>query len=121
MANPNIVSVARILANTVTGSITTSNTVFHSNPASSGSVHKINSIIISNIDGTANADFDLIMNNNGSNTFMIKTVVVPADSTLVAFDKNSSFYLMENSSIGGVASAADDLQFTISLEQIYDA
>jgi hypothetical protein len=52
---------------------------------------------------------------------MIKTVVVPADSTLVAFDKNSSFYLMENSSIGGAASANSDLQFTISLEQIYDA
>ena len=121
MANPNIVSVARILANTVTGSITTSNTVFHTNPASSASVHKINSVIIANIDGSANADFDLILNNGGSNTFLVKTVVVPADATLVAFDKNSSFYLKENSTIGGAASANNDLQFTISLEQIYDS
>ena len=63
MANPNIVSVARILANTVTGSFTTSNTVFHTNPASSGAVHKINTVIVANVDGTANADFDLILNN----------------------------------------------------------
>ena len=121
MANPNIVNVARILANTVTGSITTSNTVFHSNPASSGSVHKINSIIIANVDGSANADFDIIINNGGSNTFLVKTVVVPADATLVAFDKNSAFYLKENSSIGGAASANNELDFTISLEQIYDS
>ena len=61
--------------------------MFHTNPASSGAVHKINSIIIANIDGSANADFDLIMNNAGSNTFLVKTVVVPADATLVAFER----------------------------------
>ena len=119
MANPNIVNVVRILANTVSGTFTTSNTVFHTIPASSGSVHKINSIAISNIDGAANADFDLILNNAGSNTFIIRTVVVPGDATLVAVDKNSGFYLLENSTIGGAASANNDLSYVISLEQIY--
>tara|TARA_R110000851_G_scaffold39349_1_gene100173 strand:- start:570 stop:929 length:360 start_codon:yes stop_codon:yes gene_type:complete len=119
MANPNIVNVTRILANTVTGAFVASNTVFHTNPASSGSVHKINSILVTNIDGTANADFDLIITNAGANSYMIKTVVVPADSAIVAVDKNSSFYLLENSKIGGAASAAGDLVYTISLEQIY--
>ena len=119
MANPNIVNVARILANTVTGAITTSNTVFHTNPASSGSVHKINTVLITNVDGAANADFDLIINNAGSNNYLIKTVIVPADSALVAIDKSSSFYLLENSTIGGAASANGDLTYTISLEQIY--
>ncbi len=119
MANPNIVNVTKILANTVTGVITASNTVFHTNPASSGSVHKINSILVTNVDGTANADFDLIITNAGANNFLIKTVVVPADSAIVAVDKSSSFYLLENSKIGGAASAAGDLVYTISLEQIY--
>ena len=119
MANPNIVNVARILANTVTGAITTSNTVFHTNPASSGSVHKINTVLVTNIDGAANADFDLIITNAGANSYMIKTVVCPADSAIVAVDKSSSFYLLENSKIGGAASAAGDLVYTISLEQIY--
>ena len=119
MANPNIVNVTRILANTVTGAFVASNTVFHTNPASSGSVHKINSILVTNIDGTANADFDLIITNAGANSYMIKTVVCPADSAIVAVDKNSSFYLLENSKIGGAASAAGDLVYTISLDQIY--
>ena len=42
MANPNIVNVVRILANTVSGTMISSNTVWHSNPASSGAVNKIN-------------------------------------------------------------------------------
>ena len=119
MANPNIVNVVRILANTVSGTMISSNTVWHSNPASSGAVHKINSITIGNIDGAANGDFDLILNNGGSNTFLIKTVVVPGDATLVAVDKNSGFYLLENSSIGGAANANTTLSYVISLEQIY--
>lgn len=121
MANPNIVNVARILANTVTGTFISSNTVFVTNPASSGAVYKINSITVTNIDGSANADFDLIINNAGSNTFIIKTVVVPSDAALVAVDKNSGFYLKENSTIGGAASANDDLSYTISFEQLYDS
>ena len=119
MANPNIVNVTKILANTVTGAFVASNTVFHTNPASSGRVDKINSVLVSNIDGAANADFDLIITNAGANSFLLKTVVVSADSALVAVDKNSSFYLLENSKIGGAASAAGDLVYTISLDQIY--
>ena len=119
MANPNIVNVTKILANTVTGAFVASNTVFHTNPASSGRVDKINSVLVSNIDGAANADFDLIITNAGANSFLLKTVVVSADSALVAVDKNSSFYLLENSKIGGVASATGDLVYTISLDQIY--
>ena len=42
MANPNIVNVVRILANTVSGTMISSNTVWYSNPASSGAVNKIN-------------------------------------------------------------------------------
>lgn len=119
MANPNIVNVTKILANTVTGAFVASNTVFHTNPASSGRVDKINSILVTNIDGVANADFDLIITNAGANSFLLKTVVVSADSALVAVDKNSSFYLLENSKIGGAASAAGDLVYTVSLDQIY--
>jgi len=121
MANPNIVNIARILANTVTGTFISSNTVFVTNPASSGAVYKINSVTVTNIDGVANADFDLILNNQGSNNFIIKTVVVPSDSALVAVDKNSGFYMLENSTIGGAASANDDLSYTISFEQLYDS
>lgn len=119
MANPNIVNVTTILANCVTGNFTSSNTTFHNNPASSGRVDKISSIIVSNIDGNANADFDLIINNQGSNTFFARTIVVPADATLVVVDKNSGINLLENSSIGGAASANGDLSYVINIDQVY--
>jgi len=47
--------------------------------------------------------------------------VVPSDAALVAVDKNSGFYMLENSTIGGAASANDDLSYTISFEQLYDS
>ena len=121
MANPNIVNVQRILANTVTGNFTASNTVFVTNPASSGAVYKINSILITNVDGVTASNADLIISNPvGSNTLILNQVNVPIQQTLVAIDKNSSIYLQENSTIGGQATEADDLSYTISFEQIYD-
>lgn len=121
MANPNIVSVQRILANTVTGNFAASNTVFVTNPASSGAVYKINSILITNVDGVTASNADLIISNPvGSNTLILNQVNVPIQQTLVAIDKNSSIYLQENSTIGGQATEADDLSYTISFEQIYD-
>ena len=65
--------------------------------------------------------FDLIISNPvGSNTLILNQVNVPIQQTLVAIDKNSSIYLQENSTIGGQATEADDLSYTISFEQIYD-
>lgn len=121
MANPNIVNVQRILANTVTGNFTASNTVFVTNPASSGAVYKINSILITNVDGVNASNADLIISNPvGSNTLILNQVNVPIQQTLVAVDKNTSIYLQENSTIGGQATEANDLSYTISFEQIYD-
>ena len=82
-------------------------------------LHKINTVNISNISATANADFDLIITNAGSNTMLMKTIAIPSSATIVAVDKSSSFYLLENSKIGGKANSNSLIQFMISLEQIY--
>ena len=85
-------------------------------------VFKINSIIISNIDGTNAADVTVYFYDAGStNRFQIvNTVSVPADSTLVVLDKNSAIYLEEGDKIEGLASAASDLQMIVSYEAITD-
>ena len=57
MANPNIVNVTSILGETVFGVLTTTlTTVLLSNPASSGKVLKINTVLISNVNGTVATD-----------------------------------------------------------------
>ena len=49
------------------------------------------------------------------------TISVPADSTLVAIDKNSALYLQESDNIEAGASANSDLTITINYEEMDDA
>jgi hypothetical protein len=123
MANPNIVNVAAIYGNSSQTSLsTTSATSLVSNAASSGKVFKINSIVVANVDGTNAADITINIYSAaalGGTAFAIaSTISVPADATLIVTDKTTSFYLLENQSIGAIASAANDLVVTASWEEI---
>ena len=122
MANPNIVNVSSILGQTATATLTTSAASIVSNAASSGTILKIGTIICCNIDGSSNVDVSIAINSAaagaGSDKFIAKTIVVPADSSLVVIDKNSPFYLLEDKSITALASANSDCDITISYEII---
>ena len=123
MANPNIVSVNSIFGNTTGIALTTTlTTVLLANAAASGKVFKIESIMVANVDGTNAADVSIDWNTNaggtGTSIALAATISVPADATLNLVDKNSSFYLMENQSIIGGASANSDLECIISYEDI---
>jgi len=123
MANPNIAAATSIVGNTSTTSLTTTSaTSIASNAAASGKVYKINSIVVSNVDGTSAADITINLYSaaalGGSATAIASTISVPADSTLIVTDKTTSFYLLEDKSIGAIASAANDLIVTASWEEI---
>ena len=122
MANPNIVNVTSILGNTLSVAVGTSATQLASNAASSGKVFKINSIVIANIDGTSAADITVNIYSaaalGGTAIAIASTISVPADASLIVTDKTTSFYLLENQSIGAIAGAANDLVATISFEEI---
>ena len=123
MANPNIVNVTTIYGNTSTTALsTTSATSIASNAASSGKVYKINSIVVANVDGTNAADITINLYSaaalGGSATAIASTISVPADATLIVTDKTTSFYLLEDKSIGAIAGTANDLVVTCSWEEI---
>ena len=123
MAAPNIVNVATITGKTNVVDLTsTSATSVVSNAASSGKVIKINSLIVSNVDGTANADITINLYSaaalGGTATQICSTVAVPADSSLVVIDKSSGIYLEEDKSIGATAGSANDLKVICSYEEI---
>jgi hypothetical protein len=126
MANPNIVNVSAIYGNTSSFLISsTANpfaTALINNPASSGKIFKINSIVVANVDGTSAADITINLYSQddlgGTGTALASTVSVPADSTLIVTDKSTGFYLLEDKSIGAVASAANDLEVTCSWEEL---
>jgi hypothetical protein len=123
MANPNIVNVTTILGNSSQVSLsTTSATSLASNAASSGKVYKINSIVVANTNGTAAAN--ITINNysaaalGGTAYPLASTISVPANATLIVTDKTTSYYLLENQSIGATAGTANYLTVTASWEEI---
>ncbi len=123
MANPNIAAVTTIYGNTSTTSLTTTNaTSIVSNAASSGKVYKINTIMVANIDGSSAADITINLYSaaaiGGTATAIASTISVPADSTLIVTDKTTSFYLLEDKSVGAIAGTASDLVVTCSWEEI---
>jgi hypothetical protein len=123
MAAPNIVNVSSIIGKTATVDLTsTSATAVVSNAASSGKVFKVNSLIVSNVDGTSAAEITIGLYSEddigGTATQICSTVSVPADASLVVIDKTTAIYLEEDRSIGATASAANDLKVVCSYEEI---
>jgi hypothetical protein len=124
MAAPNIVNVTTITgkSNVVEPDRPLTATAVVSNAASSGKVFKINSLVVSNVDGTNAADITISYYSEddigGTATEIVSTVSVPADASLVVIDKNTSIYLEEDRSIGATAGAANDLKVVVSYEEI---
>lgn len=123
MANPNIVNVTSILGNNSSTSLTsTSATSIVSNASASGKVLKINTLIVSNVDGTNACDITINKYSaaalGGSAFAIASTVSVPADASLIVVDKTTSIYLKEDESIGATAGTANDLIVTCSWEEI---
>jgi len=122
MANPNIVAVVTINGNTKAAAVGTTITEICSNATSSGKIFKVNSLYISNIDGTTAAD--LTVNHysqaalGGTAIAIASTISVAADSTLVVITKDSAFYLLENQSLGCLCATSGDLQFVASWDEI---
>ncbi len=122
MAAPNIVNVTNINGRTFGNVLTTSNAIIIANGSGSGNVLKINNIVVSNVDGASSADVTIEFNSlaagTGTATRLVSTVAVPADASLIVTDKSTSFYMEENTSIKGFASAAGDLEVLVSYEVI---
>jgi len=123
MANPNIVNVTVI--NGVTAYLTPGNTTANtllSNAASSGLVYKINQIVCANVNGTSAVNATVAINSlaagAGTNYPIISTISVPASASVIAVDKTTAVYLMENSSIVVTSGTASGITYTISYESI---
>ena len=123
MANPNIINVTTLTGNTtyLTPANTTANTLL-SNAASSGLVFKINQIVCANVNGSSAVNATVAINNAaagaGTNYPIISTISVPASASVIAVDKTTAVYLMENSSIVVTSGTSSGITYTISYESI---
>ena len=123
MANPNLLA-----ATTASGTTTyytpggTSAVVLLANAASSGQVYKINQIVCANVNGTSAVNATVSINTlaSGSGTAypVISTIAVPASASVIAVDKTTAIYLMEDKSITVTSGTASGITYTISYEII---
>ena len=119
MAAPNLANISTITAKTTAAALgTTLTTDILTNAAASGKVLKVNTIMVSNVDGSNSADVTVDYYDGSTGFKIANTIAVPADSTLVLTDKNSVIYLEEDTKIRGGASAASDLEIIISYEEL---
>ena len=122
MAAPNLVNVSSILGKTMGANLgTTVTTDILTCP--SDKVLKINSIIVSNIDGSNSANLTCYFYDNSASArySLATTVAVPADSTLVIIGKDSPIYLEESDHIEAGTDNTNDLAMVISYEELDDA
>jgi hypothetical protein len=118
MAAPNIVNVTTIIGHTDVLALTTSPTAIVTNGAGSNKVFKINSIIVSNIDGINPADATVSLFRSSVDFRLADKITVPASASLVVLSKDTSIYLEEGDVIRASASAAGDLQCICSYDEI---
>jgi hypothetical protein len=116
MSAPNIVNVATITGKTAVQAIGTLATAIVTNAADSGKVFKINSLYVSNVDGTNNAAINVDLYRSSTAYHIAKTVTVPADATLDVISK--AVYLQEGDILRLTANAASDLEAVCSYEEI---
>jgi len=120
MANPNLAAIT-----TITGTLgqlalsTTSATTLVSNAASSGTIIKVESIVVANT--TASTASITISTYSaaalGGTAYQIaSTIPVPANAAIIITDKSTSFYLTENTSLGATAGTANALVVTTAWE-----
>jgi len=121
MATPNIINVATITPKVAVGAVTTSRASIVDVPAENCA--KINSLVITNIDGTNAADITAEVSiDDGSNYVVVlaSTISVPADASLVLVGKDNGFYLDEEDILALTASANGDLTYLVSYELLID-
>ena len=131
MANPNIINVTTLTGNTTYFTPTGATAVvLLANAAASGLVYKINQIVCANVNGSSAVNATVSIYNNatvttqgnapsGGTAFpIISTISVPASASVIAVDKTTAVYLMENSSIVVTSGTASGITYTISYESI---
>ena len=118
MAAPNIAGLATITGKTLVANATTTATDILTNSAASGKVYKVNSLYVSNVDGSNSADITASLYRNSIEYKIASTVTVPADATLVVVSRDTQMYLEESDSIRITASANNALQTICSYEEI---
>lgn len=118
MAAPNIVNVTTITGETAVLAVTTSATAIVTNSAASGKLEKINSLVVSNIDGTNSVDITVDFYRSSTAYRIAYLITIPAKSSLTVIGKDTMIYLEEGDALRLTASSNSRAEAVCSYEEI---
>ena len=122
MTAPNMVNITSMIGKTEQVTLSTTDQIFcwnqTTNALLANAVFKVNTILVSNIDGTNAATFTIDRWDGNSSTTIFHQIDVPAKSTLVVLSKDTALYLEEGDRLNAIATTASDLTLTVSYEII---
>lgn len=118
MAAPNIVNVATITGETAVLAVTTSATAIITNSAASGKVFKVNTLIVSNVDGSNTVDITVDLYRSSTAYRIAYLITVPPKSSLTVLGKDTMIYLEEGDALRLTASNNSRAEAICSLEEI---
>ena len=120
MANPNVLNISSLYASTVylipTG---TSATTWTGLTPSSGSITKVDTIMVTNVTGTA-ATITLSINSatgGGGTAYRIAyQMPIPGNTTMTIVDKSNPIYVGESQSIVATSGTSNSIELVASIE-----
>lgn len=116
MAAPNIVNVSTITAKTSVQAVSTTPTDIVVNSSGSNTAVKLNTLVVSNINGTSSATITASIFRSSVEYKVAHVISVPAGATLIVLDKTTQVYLEEGDSLRLTASANSFLHAVASYE-----
>ena len=116
MAAPNIVNVATITGKTTVLAVTNTATAIVTNSAASGKVFKVNTLLVSNVDGTTSYNLTVDLFRSSTAYRIAYLMPVPAGTTLDILSK--AIYLEEGDSLRLTGSTTLKLEGVCSYEEI---
>jgi len=125
MANPpDVVNVAHIYGKSECTKLSSTSAIDIMANVPTNYSHKVNQIIVSNIDGTNNCDVSIYIDKNGTAYYIAYTITIPADSSLSLIDTPLYLNYDAGNSVGdklvAIAQTASDLDVCVSYEAITD-
>lgn len=122
MASPNLIEASSIYGKVAASNLTTTSaTTVLNNGALSNKTLKVNTVNITNTDTATRQAFFSYNNqaNAGGTSFaVIANVSIPAGSAFTVIDKETPYYLEENTSFVATAATANTIVVTIGYEEI---
>lgn len=117
MAAPNLIGATTITGKTAFANCTTSTSNVITNGASSGTVVKLNTIILTNYSSSP-VYSNTIVNRNGTTYYLGGTIIIPSNSLLTLIGKDTSLYLEENDTLQVNVSANSSVHLSAGYELI---